>query len=190
MDNNAPATDNPVDYIQHHLQPLAAGEGFWRINIDTIFFSALLASIVMFIAYRVGKSVSSGAPTGMQNVLETLIDFVNSLVKEAFPKPNKIVGPIGLTIFIWVLLMNAMDLIPVDLLPKLAHMMGISLSEGRTNNRPPHNICYVYIDFLALHLLQRKDKRLWWLHEIIYGTSFWYIFSTSKFCTYFSRRIS
>ena len=54
MDNNAPATDNPVDYIQHHLQPLAAGEGFWRINIDTIFFSALLASIVMFIAYRVG----------------------------------------------------------------------------------------------------------------------------------------
>ena len=125
MDNNAPATDNPVDYIQHHLQPLAVGDGFWRINIDTMFFSILLAGIVMIIAYRVGKTVSVEAPTGMQNVLESLIDFVNGLVKEAFPKPNKIVGPIGLTIFVWVLLMNAMDLMPVDLLPKLADMMGI-----------------------------------------------------------------
>ena len=43
MDNKAPATDNPVDYIQHHLQPLAVGDGFWRINIDTMFFSILLA---------------------------------------------------------------------------------------------------------------------------------------------------
>ena len=150
MDNNAPATDNPVDYIQHHLQPLAAGEGFWRINIDTIFFSALLASIVMFIAYRVGKSVSSGAPTGMQNVLETLIDFVNSLVKEAFPKPNKIVGPIGLTIFIWVLLMNAMDLIPVDLLPKLAHMMGISyLKVVPTTDPTRHLLCLYRFSYFA-----------------------------------------
>jgi F-type H+-transporting ATPase subunit a len=50
MDNRAPATDNPVEYIQHHLAPLATGEGFWRINIDTMFFSILLASIVMVIA--------------------------------------------------------------------------------------------------------------------------------------------
>ena len=90
MDNKAPATDNPVEYIQHHLTPLASGEGFWRINIDTMFFSILLASIVMFIAYRVGKTVSAGAPTGMQNVLESLMDFVNSLVKEAFQNQIKL----------------------------------------------------------------------------------------------------
>ena len=120
-----PATDNPVGYISHHLQPLQAGSGFWQFNIDTIFFSALLALIVMVISYRVGKSIQAGAPSGTQNVLETLIEFVNGLVKEAFPKPNKIVGPLGLTIFIWVFLMNAMDLIPVDLLPKAADLMGI-----------------------------------------------------------------
>ena len=120
-----PATDNPVAYISHHLQPLSAGSGFWQINIDTMFFSILIMLGVMSVAYRVGKNVTSGAPTGMQNVLETLIDFVNGLVKEAFPKPNKLVGPLGLTIFLWVFLMNAMDLVPVDLLPKLAHMMGI-----------------------------------------------------------------
>ena len=120
-----PATDNPVGYISHHLQPLQAGSGFWQINVDTMFFSALIAAVVMFFSYRVGKKISIGAPSGLQNILETLIDFVNGLVKEAFPKPNKIVGPLGLTIFIWVFLMNAMDLIPVDLLPKAAHMIGI-----------------------------------------------------------------
>ena len=101
-----PATDNPVGYISHHLQPLQAGSGFWQFNIDTIFFSALLALIVMVISYRVGKSIQVGAPSGTQNVLETLIEFVNGLVKEAFPKPNKIVGPLGLTIFIWVFIFS------------------------------------------------------------------------------------
>ena len=120
-----PATDNPVQYISHHLEPLQAGSGFWTFNIDTMFFSTLIMFGVMFVAFRVGRNVTAGAPTGMQNVLETLIDFVNGLVKEAFPKPNKLVGPLGLTIFLWVFLMNAMDLVPVDLLPKLAHMMGI-----------------------------------------------------------------
>ena len=120
-----PATDNPVAYISHHLQPLQAGAGFWTFNIDTMFFSTLIMFGVMFVAFRVGRNVTAGAPIGMQNILETLIDFVNGLVKEAFPKPNKLVGPLGLTIFLWVFLMNAMDLVPVDLLPKLAHMMGI-----------------------------------------------------------------
>ncbi len=123
--SESPATDNPVGYISHHLEPLAAGTGFWRINIDTLFFGGIIALIVMFLSYRVGRNITVSSPHGMQNVLETLIEFVNNLVKEAFPKPNKLVGPLGLTIFIWVFLMNAMDLIQVDLLPKIADMFGI-----------------------------------------------------------------
>ena len=119
------ATDNPVEYISHHLQPLSVGNGFWTFNLDTMFFSILIALSVMFVSYNVGKNITSSEPRGMQNILETLIEFVNNLVKEAFPKPNKIVGPLGLTIFLWVFLMNAMDLIPVDLLPKAADLMGI-----------------------------------------------------------------
>ena len=125
-----PATDDPVGYISHHLVNLRYGDGFWQINVDTMFFSTLIMLGVMWVAYKVGKNVSVGAPTGAQNILETLIDFVNGLVKEAFPKPNKIVGPLGLTIFVWVFLMNAMDLIPVDLLPKAAEMMGIVGQDG------------------------------------------------------------
>ena len=158
-----PATDNPVQYISHHLQPLQVGSGFWQINVDTIFFSVLIASIVMFISYRVGQRIQVGAPSGMQNVLETLIDFVNDLVKEAFPKPNKIVGPLGLTIFLWVFLMNAMDLIPVDLLPKAADMMGIHYLKSCTYNRPTYHFCDVIDDFHFVHLLQCKNKRWFWI---------------------------
>ena len=123
--SEVPATDNPVGYISHHLEPLSVGTGVWTINIDSMFFGALIASIVMFISYRVGKNITTASPQGMQNILETLIEFVNNLVKEAIPKPNKLVGPLGLTIFVWVFLMNAMDLIPVDLLPKIADLLGI-----------------------------------------------------------------
>ena len=66
-----PATDNPVAYISHHLQPLTAGSGFWQINIDTMFFSILIMLGVMTVGYKVGRNVTAGAPTGMQNVLET-----------------------------------------------------------------------------------------------------------------------
>ncbi len=94
------ATDNPVAYISHHLVNLKYGDGFWQINVDTMFFSTLIMFGVMWVAYNVGKNVSVCALTGAQNILETLIDFVNGLVKEAFPKPNKIVGPLVLTIFV------------------------------------------------------------------------------------------
>lgn len=123
--NQGPATDYPVAYISHHLQPLTAGSGFWQFNIDTMFFSTFLALLVMITSYRVGRNLTSSAPSGIQNFFEILIEFINNLVKEAFPKPNKLVGPLGLTIFVWVFLMNAMDLLPVDLLPKAADLMGI-----------------------------------------------------------------
>ena len=142
-----PATDNPVEYISHHLVPLQAGSGFWTFNIDTMFFSTLIMFGVMFVAFRVGRNVTAGAPTGMQNILETLIDFVNGLVKEAFPKPNKLVGPLGLTIFLWVFLMNAMDLVPVDLLPKLAHMMCIEYLKGVPTSDPHTTFAMAFTGF-------------------------------------------
>ena len=60
---DSPATDNPVEYISHHLQPLQYGDGFWQINVDTMFFSTLIMLGVMWVAYKVGKNVSVGATT-------------------------------------------------------------------------------------------------------------------------------
>lgn len=111
----------PVKYIQHHLVNLQTeGEGFWVWNIDTLFFSVLLAGVIMFVAWRVGRSLDPDKPTGMQNILELLVEFVDNQIKDIFPGSNPIIGPLAFTIFTWVFLMNAMDLLPVDLLPLIA----------------------------------------------------------------------
>ena len=119
-----------VQYIQHHLTNLCAGQcdpithkatGFWALHLDTIFFSYALAALIMFVSWRLGRSLVSDAPSGFQNFVETIVDFVAQQVRDTFPGHNPLIAPLALTIFIWVWLMNFMDLIPVDLLPVLAN---------------------------------------------------------------------
>jgi len=116
---------SPVEYIQHHLTNLHVGDGFWTWNLDTLFFGGLLAALLMFISWRVGRNLDPDNPSGLQNVLEAILEFVEDQVKSIFDGHDKLVGPLALTIFMWVFLMNAMDLIPVDLLPWLASLVGI-----------------------------------------------------------------
>ncbi|MCP4698529.1 MAG: F0F1 ATP synthase subunit A [Gammaproteobacteria bacterium] len=123
-----PATANPTYYIGHHLENLsfpAHGEGFWVLHLDTLFFGWAMAGLLMFIAWKVGRNLDPDRPTGLQNLLEVILEFVRQQVKDIFPGYNPILGPLAMTIFIWVFLMNAMDLVPVDLLPKIAELMGI-----------------------------------------------------------------
>lgn len=115
----------PVQYITHHLQNLSVGEGFWTINIDTLFFSILLAVLFGWVAKKVGDSLDPDNPKGMQNFIEVIVEFVDTQVKDSFQGRNPLIGPLALTIFVWIFLMNLMDLIPVDLLPWLASLIGI-----------------------------------------------------------------
>ena len=75
--------------------------------------------------WRIGRRAGVGAPSGMLNVGEALVEFVNKQIGDSFKVPNPLIGPMALTIFLWVLLMNAMDLIPVDLLPLIAKQMHV-----------------------------------------------------------------
>ena len=132
----APATDNPVQYIQHHLTNWCVGcdpethrpgdlIDFSVFFVDVWFFSAALAGLVMWGAYKIGQNLDVDNPKGWQNLVEMLVEFVNGNVRDIFPtKPPAIIGPIGITIFVWVFLMNTMDLIPVDLLPLVAALIG------------------------------------------------------------------
>ncbi|MCL4162607.1 UNVERIFIED_CONTAM: hypothetical protein GTU68_050246 [Idotea baltica] len=81
--------------------------------------SLILALAFAFAAWKVGKNLDPDKPTGMQNILETVVEFVNQQVKDIFPTADKWVGPLAITIFVWVALMNTMDIIPVDLIPSL-----------------------------------------------------------------------
>ncbi|UAJ65212.1 F0F1 ATP synthase subunit A [Candidatus Schneideria nysicola] len=122
------------EYIGHHLKHLRLDlynlklvddfhEGFWILNIDSIFFSLLLGTIFSLFFYLVVKKVNYRFPGKIQTFIELLFIFINKNVKEIFPYDNKIVAPLSLTIFVWVFLMNVMDLFPVDLLPDLSKLL-------------------------------------------------------------------
>lgn len=123
-----------VEYIQHHLTNLCAGQcdpvthkatGFWAWNIDSLFFSFFLGALIVFVSWRLGKRLTAGTPGGFQNFVESIIEFVGGQVKDSFPGHNPLIAPLALTIFVWVWLMNFMDMIPVDLLPMIARALGI-----------------------------------------------------------------
>lgn len=119
-----------VEYIQHHLTNLCVGEGckeggFWSWHVDTLAFSVLLGALIVFVSWRLGRSLTTGAPGGFQNFVESILDFVAQQVKDTFPGHNPLIAPLALTIFVWVWLMNFMDLIPVDLLPAIGSAIGI-----------------------------------------------------------------
>lgn len=132
MANNSDGMGS-VEYIQHHLTNLCYGDcktatsagGFWSLHVDTLFFSVLLGAVLVFFARYVGRRATAAAPSGLLNATEMLVEFVNKQVSDTFSVHNPLIGPLALTIFTWVLLMNAMDLVPVDLLPSLVHWAGV-----------------------------------------------------------------
>lgn len=113
------------EYIKHHLTNLTAGEGFWTFHLDTLAFSWILGLIFLFLFRKAAKNATTGVPGPLQNFVEMMYDFIDSQVKDTYHGKSKLVAPLALTIFVWVFLMNLMDLVPVDLLPGLASLVGI-----------------------------------------------------------------
>ncbi len=102
-------------YIRHHLAHIEAGSGFWTFHLDTLAVSIFLGIMICVFFLRVSLKSTSGAPGGVQNFFELLIDFVNGQVHDTYHGKSLLVAPLAFTIFVWVFLMNAMDLLPVDL---------------------------------------------------------------------------
>ncbi|MGL4859539.1 MAG: F0F1 ATP synthase subunit A [Enterobacteriaceae bacterium] len=117
---------SPQEYIGHHLQNLQIGTGFWSINIDSMFFSIVTGLIFLGIFRYVAVKATSGVPGKLQCVVEMIIGFVDSTVKDMFHGRNQLIAPLALTIFVWVFLMNLMDLLPIDMLPLIGqHVFGL-----------------------------------------------------------------
>ena len=125
MASDAHGEVTAVEYIQHHLTNLSVGEGFCSLNIDTLFFGIGIALLMGWVAKKVGDNLSLEKPSGLQNIIEVILEFVDNQVKDSFNAHNPLIGPLAFTVFVWIFLMNAMDLIPVDLLPMAAAAVGI-----------------------------------------------------------------
>jgi len=112
-------------YIVHHLTNLTVGHGFWAVHLDTLIISGLLGLLAFVGMAKLAGRATSGVPGKMQTLVEMVVSFVDQQVKDTYHGKSKLVTPLAITIFVWVFLMNAMDLIPVDFLPKAAEKVGI-----------------------------------------------------------------
>jgi F-type H+-transporting ATPase subunit a len=122
-----PATAN--EYILHHLTFLQNKDAqgivdFSVIHWDSVFFSVLLAVLFAGSFFLAARKATTGNPGKFQNFVELIVEFIDTQVKDSFHGTTKLIAPLALTIFCWVFLFNAMDVLPVDLLPAIAHGVG------------------------------------------------------------------
>jgi F-type H+-transporting ATPase subunit a len=117
--------ESPTEYIAHHLTHLKVGSGFWTWHVDTLFMSALLACVVSFVLWYAARRASSGAaPTGLVAFVEFIYDWVDRQVGDIYPGDRRFMTALALTLFSWVVAMNTMDLLPVDLPGHFASVFG------------------------------------------------------------------
>ena len=131
------------EYIAHHLTNLTWGlhpengwsfaqsaeqaseMGFLAVHVDSVGWSFGLGSFACLVVWSVARKATAGVPTGFQNALEMLVDFMDDLARGIFTHSNSFIAPLSLTVFVWVFLMNLMDLVPVDWIPYTAALLGV-----------------------------------------------------------------
>jgi F-type H+-transporting ATPase subunit a len=127
-------TLSSTDYIKHHLtylsydmnkMSLGKEGGFWTLNLDTLGFSIGLGVLILALMYFGARKVTTGVPGKLQNFAEIMLDFADAQVKDCFHGRSNLIGPLALTIFLWVFVMNFMDIVPVDILPVIGQMTGV-----------------------------------------------------------------
>jgi F-type H+-transporting ATPase subunit a len=122
-----------ANYIEHHLQHLQlnlhtftlGNGGFWTLNIDTMAVGIITALLIGGVLRCVAKRMQLGTPGGLQNVAEMAVQWVDHTVHETYHGKSKLIAPLALTIFLWIFLMNTLDLLPVDLFPTLFRLGGV-----------------------------------------------------------------
>lgn len=128
------------EYIAHHLthwqnHPMKGVIDFSVVNYDSIIWSVLLGVLGSYFLWRAAKSATSGVPGRFQAAVEFLVEFVDTQAKGIVHNANsrKLVAPLALTVFVWIFLMNSMDFLPVDLIPKIWESI-----VGATGGDPHH----------------------------------------------------
>lgn len=123
-----------AEYVQHHLHHwvfdlktmrFEQTHSFWALNIDTLLVSIVLGVLAFGLFAWVARRAVVDTPGKLQNFIEATVEVIQGMVKETYHGTSRLIAPLALTIFVWVFLMNFMDLIPVDLLPRAAGELGV-----------------------------------------------------------------
>ncbi|MEY3882927.1 MAG: hypothetical protein RIS87_1021 [Pseudomonadota bacterium] len=165
----------PSSYITHHLsfnaKPIGDGS-FWVLNYDSFIMSVLLGIVVMGLIWWVARSATTGVPSKGQAFVELIFGFVDEQVKNIFHgNRHSFIAPTALTVFLWVLAMNAMDFLPVDV---MHHFVYAPLGLEHWRSVPTSDINTTFALALAVWILMIyfsiKVKGLGgWIHELFYA---------------------
>jgi F-type H+-transporting ATPase subunit a len=121
---------NATDYIQHHLtffnRPVADAGGFWSLNVDSLITALVVGCAGLGFIWWVVRGATSAVPNRRQAFVELAFEFIDEQVKGVFHHGdrNRFIAPAALTVFVWVLLMNAMDFLPIDILASALGWLG------------------------------------------------------------------
>lgn len=189
--------DNASEYIQHHLTNLTYGKleagaelcdgsfaeqahwtvahcstevnqmGFWAFHLDSMIWSVLLGAIFLFVFWRIGRKATVGKPGGMQNFVETMVEFADNQVKDVFHgRTNPWIAPIALTVFVWVFLSNFMDIIPVDLIPYTLELLGVPFQKVVPSTDPNITLGTATFVFILMIYYSFKVKGFGFIKEL------------------------
>ncbi len=171
-------TLTPVGYIKHHLTNLqwcpqdavvdGHCTGFWTLHLDSLIISAVLGLVFFFLMALVARKATAGVPSKAQSFVELIVDTVDKQVKETFHGDSKLVTPVAITIFVWVFLMNAMDLIPVDFLPVAASAFGVHYLKVVPTTDPNLTFAMSITVLLLVYFMNLKVKGVGgFAHELL-----------------------
>ncbi len=182
------------EYIKHHLTNLAYGRkpdgswgfaesaeevaqmGFWAVNVDSMAWSLGLGVVFCLLFGLAAKRATAGVPGGLQNAVEMIVEFIDETVSSIFRHTNTLIAPMALTIFVWVFLMNLMDLVPVDWIPKAAELAGIPYMKIVPSTDPNITLGMALAVFLLILYYSVKMKGLGgFLKELLCHPFPWYL---------------
>lgn len=119
----------PAGYIQHHLKNLAItvddGNAFWTIHVDTLATSLVVGLGMVFAFWLATRKATAGVPGKWQAFVEIVLEFVDKQAKDAYHGPSRLVTPIAITLFCWILVLNSIKMIPADFIAMPMHALGL-----------------------------------------------------------------
>lgn len=165
----------PGQYIQHHLEHLTlnlktmtidADGGIWQLNLDTLIVSLVIAACIMITLRCVAVRMKE-IPTRLQSFVEVTYEFIDKSVHEVFHHKTTFIPSLALSIFLWVFFMNAMDLLPVDLLPRIAGFFGLPYFKSVPTADPNATFAMSISVFLLIVIYNLRVKKFRLLKEML-----------------------
>ena len=164
-DSNSEALTSDT-WVLAENQMEVAEMGLWAIHLDSIIWSIGLGAIFCWIFRSAALKATADTPSGLVNFIEMIIEFIDASVKDSFHGKNRMVAPLGLTVFVWIFLMNLMDLIPVDLVPEMLTYVGVKYQKIVPSTDPNVTMGMALSVFCLMLFYSLKLKGIDFLKEL------------------------